>query len=81
VLDFPLYWVLPSVLKGFERPPALVSRYEALRERALSRGELGHYLVTFVDNHDQIGQDWKQRFASGAHDEQVIIAWVPRLLS
>jgi glycosidase len=72
VLDFPLYWLLPAVLKG-QRPPAdLVARYEALRERALSRGELGRYLVTFLDNHDQIGQDPKQRFAAGAADEQVI---------
>jgi alpha-amylase len=74
VLDFPLYWVLPSVLKGFRRPGDLMQRYEALRERALSRGELGRYLVTFVDNHDQIGQDWKNRFAWQAEDAQVIAA-------
>ena len=74
VLDFPLYWVLPGVIKGFRPPADLISRYDALRERALSRGELGRYLVTFVDNHDQIGQDRKQRFAAGAHDEQVVAA-------
>jgi glycosidase len=72
VLDFPLYWVLPGVVKGFNRPTDLFNRYDALRERALSRGELGRYLVTFVDNHDQIGQERKQRFAAGADDAQVI---------
>jgi alpha-amylase len=72
VLDFPLNWVLPGVIKGFQSPDRLYARYEALRERALSRGELGRYLVTFLDNHDQIGQMYKRRFAAGAAAEQVI---------
>lgn len=72
VLDFPLFWTLPGVLKGMASPRSLVSRYEALRERALSRGELGRYLVTFLDNHDQIGQSWKRRFAAGTPDAQVV---------
>jgi glycosidase len=72
VLDFLLYWTLPAVIKG-ERPPAdLVNRYEALRENALNRGEMGRYLVTFLDNHDQIGAECKKRFAAGASDRQVI---------
>jgi len=74
VLDFPLYFSLPGVIKGFVPPTALINRYEALRERALSRGELGRYLVSFIDNHDQIGQLYKRRFAAGAHDEQVVAA-------
>jgi alpha-amylase len=72
VLDFPLWFVLPGVIKGFNRPADLVSRYEALRERALNRGELGRYLVTFLDSHDQIGQAVKRRVAAGARDEQII---------
>ncbi|MFA6317277.1 MAG: alpha-amylase family glycosyl hydrolase [Elusimicrobiota bacterium] len=74
VLDFPLYWILPGVIKGFVSPASLISRHEALRERALSRGELGRYLITFRDNHDQIGQMYKRRFAAGAADDQVIAA-------
>ena len=74
VLDFPLSGVLPGVIKGFQPPGALYARYDALQERALTRGEEGHYLVTFVDNHDQIGQNWKRRFGTGAYDEQVIAA-------
>jgi alpha-amylase len=72
VLDFPLWWVLPGVIKGFTPPAQLFSRYEALHEHGVQRGELGHYLVTFVDNHDQIGQDWKRRFAAGAYEQQVV---------
>jgi alpha-amylase len=72
VLDFPLYWTLPGVIKGYTPPQRLFERYEALREHALDRGELGRYLVTFLDNHDQIGQSYKRRFAAGARDEQVI---------
>jgi glycosidase len=72
VLDFPLYWVLPGVIKGFTSPQQLFGRYEAQRNRALSRGELGRYLVTFIDNHDQIGPDPKQRFGANAPDQQII---------
>ena len=43
-----------------------------LMRLALSRGELGRYLVTFLDNHDQVGQDYKRRFAADSPDEQVI---------
>ncbi|MBU7587155.1 MAG: hypothetical protein KAF91_30630, partial [Nostoc sp. TH1S01] len=74
VLDFPLYWILPNVIKGLSTPENLINRYEALRGRALSRGELGRYLVTFVDNHDQIGQNYKRRFGADTPDEQVIAA-------
>ncbi len=74
VLDFPLYWILPGVLGGTDPPMNLINRYDALRDRALSRGELGRYLVTFIDNHDQIGQNWKRRFAAGLTDEQVVAA-------
>ncbi|HWJ17588.1 MAG TPA: hypothetical protein VNR65_02565, partial [Geobacterales bacterium] len=41
------------------------------RERALNRGEIGRYLVTFVDNHDSFWQPGG-RISNGAPDEQVI---------
>lgn len=72
VLDFPLYWVLPGVIKGFAPPQQLFDRYEAQRDRALSQGELGRYLVTFIDNHDQIGPDYKRRFGADSPDQQII---------
>lgn len=71
VLDFRLAGNLPGVIKGFNEPQALFDRLEAQRNRALNRGELGRYLVTFVDNHDSFWQP-AGRIAHGAPDEQVI---------
>jgi glycosidase len=64
---------LRDVLKGFNAPQTLFDRLEAQRERALNRGEIGRYLVTFVDNHDSFWQPGG-RIANGAPDEQVIAA-------
>jgi alpha-amylase len=72
VLDFPLYWTLPNVVKGFTSPQALVQRYEASLGRSLSRGELSRYLVTFLDNHDQIGQEPKRRFGTQTPPQQIV---------
>jgi alpha-amylase len=64
---------LRDVLKGFAGPETLFNRLEAQRDRALNRGEIGRYLVTFVDNHDSFWQPGG-RFARGADDRQVIAA-------
>ncbi len=72
VLDFPLYHVLSNVILGKETPEKLIKRYESLRESALSRGEFGEFLVTFIDNHDQVGQDPKRRFGYDASEAQII---------
>ncbi|MFP5261387.1 MAG: alpha-amylase family glycosyl hydrolase [Blastocatellia bacterium] len=75
VLDFPLYFVLADVLKGFRPPADLINRYEAQRQRALSRGELGRFLVTFLDNHDNPGTPKDaphMRFGAQSPDEQVV---------
>ena len=69
-LDFPLYFTLPSVIKALKVPDYLVRRYESLRDLNASVGK--HYLVTFIDNHDQVGQATKLRFAARTPDEQVI---------
>lgn len=74
VLDFPLYHVLPDVLLGKATPEKLIERYESLRKNAMSRGEFGEFLVTFVDNHDQVGQLLKSRFGYHATEEQIIAA-------
>ena len=62
---------LRDVLKGFKGPQTLFNRLEAQRQRALNRGEIGRYLVRFVDNHDSFWQP-TGRFANNASDEQVI---------
>ena len=53
------------MIKGDKRPQTLFNRLEAQRSRALNRGEIGRYLVTFVDNHDSFWQP-TGRFPSGA---------------
>ncbi len=64
---------LRDVIKGFAGPQTLFNRLEAQRSRALNRGEIGRFLVSFVDNHDSF---WQRpgRFARGAPDAQVIAA-------
>jgi alpha-amylase len=64
---------LRDVLKGVRGPQTLFNRLEAQRNRALNRGEMGRYLVSFVDNHDSFWQPGG-RFANGADDKQVIAA-------
>jgi alpha-amylase len=63
---------LRDVLKGRKGPQTLFNRLEAQRQRALNRGEIGRYLVTFVDNHDWFWQKPTGRYANGADDRQVI---------
>lgn len=63
---------LRDVLKGHVGPQTLFNRLEAQRQRALNRGEIGRYLVTFVDNHNSFWQKPIGRFANGATDDQVV---------
>ncbi|HEY0745041.1 MAG TPA: alpha-amylase family glycosyl hydrolase [Chryseosolibacter sp.] len=72
VLDFPLYHVLSDVILGRSSPEKLIRRYESLRENAMSRGEFGEFLVTFLDNHDQVGHKVKSRFGQAATEQQII---------
>lgn len=72
VLDFPLYHVLENVIKGKSSPEQLIDRYARLQHYAMNRGEYGEYLVTFLDNHDQVGKAIKSRFGHESTPEQVI---------
>lgn len=72
VLDFRLHHTLPDVILGKASPERLIERYEALRQHAVHRGEFGEFLVTFIDNHDQVGQVTKHRFGKDANDDQII---------
>jgi glycosidase len=76
VLDFRLAQGSPGnpplrdVIKGFADPSTLFQRLDAQQNRALNRGEIGRYLVTFVDNHDSFWQPG--RFGASAPDEQIV---------
>jgi glycosidase len=62
---------LRDVIKGFAPPSTLFDRLEAQRQRALNRGELGRFLVTFLDNHDSFWQPGG-RFGRNAPEDQII---------
>lgn len=71
-LDYPLFYQLPSVIKGFTNVANIHSVFNdrKIAEKNLlsSHGEAGKYFVTFVDNHDQ-----NQRFNyPGTPKEQVL---------
>ncbi|MCG6552557.1 MAG: alpha-amylase family glycosyl hydrolase [Candidatus Magnetominusculus sp. LBB02] len=55
-LDFPLYFVLPGVIKGNIPARSVVDmfnkRKDIQKDLLSSHGEAGKYFVTFLDNHD-----------------------------
>ena len=56
-LDFPLFFRLPSALKGLLPPSEVVAMYQTRKmvEQGIvsSHGEATRFFVTFLDNHDQ----------------------------
>jgi len=72
-LDFPLFFKLPGILKGFSAPSGLVQLYQlrrqVQRDLITSHGEASSHFVTFLDNHDM-----RERFyfddGSGRFDDQ-----------
>jgi glycosidase len=77
-LDFPLFYKLPDVAKGWRAPSEVVNMFEYRRKvqqgMISSQGEASKFFVTFLDNHDQ-----HQRFyycepqAPHRYDDQVVI--------
>jgi alpha-amylase len=63
---------LRGVITGTSDPFTLFDRLRAQQYRALNRGEMGRYLISFVDNHDSFWQPG--RIGSLANDTQVIAA-------
>jgi alpha-amylase len=72
ILDHPLHSVLAEVIKGNSSPNRLIRRYAELQKNALGRGEYGEFLVTYIDDHDQVGMDFKHRFGHNATPEQIV---------
>jgi glycosidase len=73
-LDFPLYFMLEEVIKGFTNPAALRARYEAFYRQYADHGEAGRYFVTFVDNHDQMARPYRRFLHGDPHPRQAVLA-------
>lgn len=73
-LDFPLYFMLEEVIKGFVNPAALRARYDAFRDRYADHGAAGRYFVTFVDNHDQMSRPYRRFLHANPHWRQAALA-------
>lgn len=67
VLDFPLYFVLEEVIKGFDSASKLRDRYESFRRKYRDYAESSQHYVTFLDNHDQMHRPFR-RFSAGVPD-------------
>ncbi|MCR6638935.1 MAG: alpha-amylase family glycosyl hydrolase [Sporocytophaga sp.] len=65
VIDFPLHFLVPEMIRGNVNP-------DQLKKLMTHRKKLsgGQSKVTFLDNHDQLGQQIKKRFPAGLSDEQ-----------
>mgnify|MGYP001093603532 CR=1 FL=1 len=73
-LDFPLYFILEEVIKGFASPAFLRQRYQAFRDQYTDHGEAGRYFVTFVDNHDQMARPYRRFMHHNPHPQQAVLA-------
>jgi glycosidase len=73
-LDFPLYFILEEVIKGFSDPSLLRDRYERFRNIYTDHGGTGEYFVTFVDNHDQMARPYHRFLHNNPHTAQMIQA-------
>lgn len=74
-LDFPLWGILDSAIKGFSNPVLLRDRYDGFRELYSDHGQAGQYFVTFIDNHDQIGRSPRGRFLhNNPYQKQAVLA-------
>jgi glycosidase len=73
-LDFPLYFVLEEVIKGFLNPWHLRERYDRFKTLYADHGEAGRYFVTFVDNHDQMARPYRRFMHRNPFPRQAVLA-------
>ena len=73
-LDFPLYFVLEEVIKGFINPAELRQRYERFRTSYADHGAAGEHFVTFADNHDQMSRPYNRFLHKNQNTAQIVLA-------
>ncbi|MBP9760559.1 MAG: alpha-amylase, partial [Candidatus Pacebacteria bacterium] len=79
-LDFPLYFILEEVIKGFVSPHLLRERYTRLRE-LYANSDASEYFVTFVDNHDQMARPYRRFLHQVPDNRQAVLAMAYLLTS
>ena len=80
-LDFPLFFQLPAVVKGFTSPQAIERVYrqrkDVQRNLLTSHGEASSHFVTFLDNHDMRERVYFWDAAAPARfDDQLVLGLV-----
>lgn len=78
-LDFPLYFVLEEVIKGFVSPRALRDRYAWAKE-SYTYTDVSDCFVTFLDNHDQMVRPYR-RFLYNVPDRRQVLLGVAYLFT
>ncbi len=73
-LDFPLYFILEEVIKGFLNPSHLRERYDRFKTLYADHGEASRYFVTFVDNHDQMSRPYRRFMHGNPNTGQAVLA-------
>lgn len=73
-LDFPLYFILEEVIKGFTDPSLLRERYERFKTIYTDHGGASEYFVTFVDNHDQMARPYNRFLHNNPQTSQMVQA-------
>ncbi|MFH0889432.1 MAG: alpha-amylase family glycosyl hydrolase [Planctomycetota bacterium] len=73
-LDFPLYFMLEEVIKGFLNPACLRDRYDNFKSLYSDHGAAGQYFVTFVDNHDQMSRPYRRFMFNNPYQKQTVLA-------
>jgi glycosidase len=73
-LDFPLYFMLEEVIKGFGHPAWLRDRYSAFHRQYSDHGDASRYFVTFVDNHDQMARPYRRFMHGNPYPQQAVLA-------
>jgi glycosidase len=78
-LDFPLYFILEEVIKGFVSPARLRERYDKVRQM-YPQSDGSDCLVTFLDNHDQMARPYR-RFLHLVPDKQQVVLGIGYILT
>lgn len=78
-LDYPLYTVLPTTMKGLSAPQSIVNMYNYRKQQEQfvisSHGDASRYFVTFLDNHDMPARiRYEQPGNIDLYDDQVTMA-------